>query len=66
MTIFGRSFGAEEIASLVFVLGALALWLMALRNQISWRRWVRRNKAPLPDAQPPVESPSTHQRGPWG
>ena len=42
MTLFGRTLGGEEIASLVFLLMALVIWLMAWRGERDWSRWFRR------------------------
>ncbi|MFN3560014.1 MAG: hypothetical protein ACK4UQ_12100 [Brevundimonas sp.] len=41
MTLFGRTLGAEEISTLVFMLMALVLWTMSLRGEMAWKRWFR-------------------------
>jgi hypothetical protein len=74
MTLFGRTLGPEEIGSLIFMLTALVLWVMALRGEMGWARWFRnweaerkaRRDAELArergdDPTPPSGSP----RGPW-
>ena len=74
MTLFGRTLGPEEIAGLVFMLGALALWLFALRGERDWRNWFRRweadrrarREAESAIARGPDEPPSGPARGPWG
>lgn len=74
MTLFGRTLGGEEIASLVFLLMALVIWVMAWRGERDWTRWFRgweadrkaRREAELSQTgdRPP---PSSHDpRGPWG
>ena len=75
MTLFGRTLGGEEIASLAFMLTALVLWFMAWRGERNWTRWfrgweadrkARREAERATDHggdQPP--SPTT-PRGPWG
>lgn len=75
MTLFGRSLGPEEIASLVFMLTALVLWVMALRGEMGWKRWFRnweaerktRREAELAlenGEEAPPASRAPH--GPWG
>jgi hypothetical protein len=74
MTLFGRTLGPEEISSLVFLLMALVIWVMALRGEMAWTRWFRtweaerkaRRDAELAleqtgEAAPPADQP----RGPW-
>lgn len=75
MTLFGRTLGPQEIASLVFMLMALVIWIMALRGEMGWKRWFRnweaerkaRRDAELAlergDEPPPSSGKS---RGPWG
>ncbi|GAA0653250.1 hypothetical protein [Brevundimonas lenta] len=76
MTLFGRTFGPEEIFSLIFLLTALVLWLMAWRGERSWTHWFQRweserkarRDAELSmeqDGQAPPRS-SDGPRGPWG
>lgn len=74
MTLFGRTLGGEEIASLVFLLAALVLWIAVYRGERGWARWFKRwegdrkarREAELAidkgDAPPPRDAP----RGPWG
>ena len=77
MTLFGRTLGGEEIASLVFLSMALVIWVMAWRGERDWARWFRgweadrkaRREAELAaeqggDQPPPPASGSP--RGPWG
>ncbi|OGN43272.1 MAG: hypothetical protein A2623_10000 [Caulobacterales bacterium RIFCSPHIGHO2_01_FULL_70_19] len=74
MTLFGRTLGAEEIASLVFMLGTLALWLFVLRGERDWRRWFTRweadrkarRDAEIAAERDPGDPPSGPARGPWG
>ena len=76
MTLFGRTLGGEEIASLVFMLMALVIWIAAWRGERDWGRWFKRWEADRKgrreaelaaeqggDAAPP---PSGAPRGPWG
>ena len=72
MTLFGRTLGGEEIASLVFLSMALVIWLMAWRGERNWTKWFRaweagrkaRREAELAGERgdPPPGAP----RGPWG
>ena len=75
MTLFGRTLGAEEIASLVFMLGTLVLWLFVLRGERDWRRWLGRREADrkarreagiADDGRSGGDPPSGPARGPWG
>lgn len=76
MTLFGRTLGGEEIASLVFMLMALGLWLMVWRGERNWTQWFRRWEADRKarrDAELAAEQggdqppPSSGARpGPWG
>ncbi len=75
MTLFGRTLGAEEIASVIFMLATLAIWIMALRGEMGWRRWFRNWEAERKarrDAELALERgeeaprPSGPPRGPWG
>ncbi|HYC97763.1 hypothetical protein [Brevundimonas sp.] len=76
MTLFGRTLGGEEIASLVFLLMALVIWVMALQGERNWARWFRRWEADRKgrrDAELSMERngdrppPSSDgPRGPWG
>ncbi len=74
MTLFGRTLGAEEIASLVFMLGVLALWLFALRGEQGWRRWFTRweadrkarREAEIAAGRGPEKPRTGPVRGPWG
>ena len=75
MTLFGRTLGGEEIASLVFLLMALVIWLMAWRGERDWTRWFRRwesgRKARRDEelareaGGAPPAAPGA-RRGPWG
>lgn len=71
MTLFGRTLGGEEIASLAFLLMALVLWLIVWRRDRDWTHWFRRWEADRKarreaqqggDPPPPSGAP----RGPWG
>lgn len=72
MTLFGRTFGPEEIATLAFLLMSLVLWVMAMRGEQGWTRWFRnweadrkaRRDAEL--ARERGDSGPGSQRGPWG
>ena len=70
MTLFGRTFDAQEIATLVFLIMVLALWIGVYRGERSWARWFKkwngerkaRREAETGDHTPPPGEP----RGPWG
>ena len=70
MTLFGRTFDAQEISYLVFMILALVLWIGAWRGERSWARWIRgwnadrkaRREAETGTPPPPPGEP----RGPWG
>ena len=72
MTLFGRTLGGEEIASLIFLSMALVIWLMAWRGERNWTHWFRRweadrktrREAEEGNDQPPP--PAGAPRGPWG
>ena len=72
MTLFGRTFDAEAIASLIFLLMVLVLWAGAWRQDRNWRRWFTgweaarraRREAELASESPPASS--DQPRGPWG
>lgn len=75
MTLFGRTLGGEEIASLIFLSMALVIWLMAWRGERNWTRWFRRweadrkarREAELTPEQGGDQPPSPGApRGPWG
>lgn len=76
MTLFGRTLGGEEIASLIFMLVALATWIMIARRDRSQTRWFRKWEADRKarrDAELSLENPdkapppaSDGPRGPWG
>lgn len=75
MTLFGRTLGVEEVASLVFMLMALGLWLVVWRRDRDWTHWFRRweadrkarREAELAGEQGGDQPPSTGApRGPWG
>ena len=76
MNLFGRTIGGEEIASLVFMLMALTIWIGAWRGERNWARWFkqweadrkRRRDAEIAAEQGsdlPPAGPET-RRGPWG
>ena len=74
MTLFGRTFDGQEIASLAFLLAALVFWIFVYRGERGWARWFRRwegdrkarREAEL--AMERGEGPPTREapRGPWG
>lgn len=73
MTLFGRTIGAEEIASLAFMLTALVLWISVWRRDRDWTRWFRDWEAARKarrDAELAAErgggTPHDAPRGPWG
>ncbi len=73
MTLFGRTLGGEEIASLAFMLMALVLWISVWRGERDWTRWFRRWEADRKarrEAELSMETqggqPPADQRGPWG
>ena len=76
MTLFGRTLGAEEIASLVFLLMSLVIWMVAWRRDRDSTRWFRRweadrksrREAELSIEQEGQRPPPSSEgpRGPWG
>ena len=74
MTLFGRTLGGEEIASLVFLLMVLVLWVGAWRQERDWTRWFRdweAGRKQRRDAERAAEGggdtrPRGPSRGPWG
>ena len=76
MTLFGRTLGGEEIASLVFLLMALVLWIGVWRGARGWKSWINRSpegrearRAAGVEGKDPPPPPSTGPRDPtrpWG
>ncbi len=77
MTLFGRTLGGEEIASLVFLLMVLVLWIGAWRQERNWTSWFRdweAGRKERREAERAAENgggdqaspPSSGPRGPWG
>ena len=73
MTLFGRTLGGEEIASLAFLLMALVLWISVWRGERDWTRWFRRwesDRKARRETELSMEArggqPPTDRRGPWG
>lgn len=75
MNVFGRTLGGEEIATLVFLMMALVLWIGAWRGERDWTRWFREWEADrkgrrdaeiaAENGDAPTARPGT-PRGPWG
>ena len=75
MTLFGRTFDAQEIAALVFMLAVLVLWIGVYRGERNWANWLTRWNAERKarrDAEiaaergdPPGGAPPP-RGGPWG
>lgn len=70
MTLFGRTLGAEEIGSLVFMLMALVMWLFVLRGEHRWSRWFNQReaerRATREAAEQQQKATDPHApRGPW-
>lgn len=71
MTIFGRTFDGQEIASLVSLLLVLVLWLMAYRGERNWSRWFKSwegDRKARRDAEirgENGEDPKDAPKGPW-
>ena len=71
MTLFGRTLGAEEISTLVFLMMSLVFWVFVMRGERSWSRWFKnweaerkaRRDAEIAAEQPP--SDPNAPRGPW-
>ena len=70
MTLFGRTFDTQEIASLVFLIMALVLWIGVYRGERSWARWFKTwnadRKARREAETGPPPPPPGEPRGPWG
>ena len=64
MELFGRTFDAQQVASLVFMLALLALWGNVLRAQLRERRWIKRRQAEMKGAKDAARRPD--RGGPWG
>lgn len=70
MTLFGRTLDTQEIASLVFMILALVLWISVYRGERRWAGWLRtwnadRKARREAEDGPPPPSPG-EPRGPWG
>ena len=75
MTLFGRSLDGQDIASLVFMLLVLVLWVGALRGERGWTRWIKRSpqgqvnrrpaRAEPKDAVPPASAGPRDPLRPW-
>lgn len=80
MNLFGKHLDGPEIASLVFMLMALVLWLGALRDTRGYERWFRnweaarkarrdaerRAKGEDMPTDTTSSSDKTKPSGPWG
>lgn len=75
MTLFGRTFEAQEIASLAFLLAALVFWLFVYRGERGWARWfkrwegdrkARREAELATDRKGDGAARRDARRGPWG
>lgn len=70
MTLFGRTFDAQELAYLVFLVLALVLWIGAYRGERNWARWFRSwnadRKARREAENGVAPPPPGESRGPWG
>ena len=70
MTLFGRTFDGPEIATLVSMLLALALWVMAYRGDRAWVRWFRsweaERKARREAEMAARRDEGGDRKGPWG
>lgn len=64
MELFGRTFDAEQVAGLGFLLALLALWGNVLRAQLRERRWIKRRQAEMKAAKREPKEPD--RGGPWG
>ncbi|MBU1324960.1 MAG: hypothetical protein KJ676_06920 [Alphaproteobacteria bacterium] len=64
MELFGRTFDAQQVAGLVFMLALLALWGNVLRAQLRERRWIKRRQAEMKGAKDASRRPD--RGGPWG
>ncbi len=76
MTLFGRTLGGEEIASLVFLLMALVLWIGVWRGARGWKSWINRSPEGQEarraagvegkDPPPPASTGPRDPTRPWG
>ena len=64
MELFGRTFDAQQVAGLVFLLMALVYWGFVLRGQLRERREDKRRKAEMTGERRAPKGPS--HGGPWG
>ena len=64
MELFGRTIDGEQIAALVLMLGALALWGGRLRSEMRDRKWVKERQAELKAGAEKPKGPD--HGGPWG
>jgi hypothetical protein len=73
LTVFGRTLDSQDIASLVFLLMVLVLWVGAWRGERRWtvafRQWeadrkARREAEVAAEGTDPSTPPS--RGGPWG
>jgi hypothetical protein len=70
LTLFGRTLGAEEIATLALLLTSLVYWLFVYRGERGWARWFSRWEADRKarrQAELAAEQKSDPDapRGPW-
>ena len=75
MILFGRTFDGQAIASLVFLLLVLVMWISALRGERGWKRWIKRSPddgdtrraagVEGKDPPPPASTPPRDPRRPW-
>lgn len=70
MTLFGRTLDGQEIASLVFLLLALAFWIIVWRGERREARWFRawnaERKARRDAENAARKGDGGESRGPWG
>lgn len=72
MTLFGTTLDPMQVFSLIFLLGALAVFSLGLQGERGWAKWFRQweaDRKARKDAEDGVQPPDGGKgpgKGPWG